>query len=252
MRFAGKVVVITGGASGIGLATAREFALEGAAVMIGDTDATGGEQAVADLARQGSRAQFVLADVSTATGADALIETTIRHFHRLDYLFNNAGIEISGRLTDFAEADFDRLVAVNLKSVFLCAKYAIPYLLKQESGVIVNTASVAGIVGWPHDAVYSATKAGVVLLTKSIALEYAPSIRSNCVAPGITDTPMTDRAVAHEPDREAAKRAKGLVHPLGRLGSPTEVARTVLFLCSDDASFITGAVIPVDGGYLAR
>jgi NAD(P)-dependent dehydrogenase (short-subunit alcohol dehydrogenase family) len=253
VRFEGKTVVITGGASGIGRESSLQFAKEGAAVVIGDIAIEAGEALVREIEGLGREALFVQGDVSRDDGARRLIEQALERFGQIDVLFNNVGIEISGSVVDMPEEDFDRLIAVNLKSVFLCSKHTLRHMIPRRSGTIVNAASVAALVAWPDDAVYNATKAGVLLLTKSMALECAPhSIRVNCIAPGVIDTPMTDRALAGVADMDEAKKEKGKIHPLGRLGKPWEVARTVMFLASDDASFITGTVLTIDGGYTAR
>lgn len=251
-RFKNKVVIVTGGASGIGKETAIQFSQEGAAIVVADINLDLGHQTIKTIEAQNGNAKFIKTNVASADECKQLIEETEKHFGKIDILFNNAGIEISGPLVDFTPEEFDRLMATNLKSVFLCSKYALKKMIKRKSGVIINTASVASLLAWPNDAVYSASKAGVMLLTKAMAMEYASySIRVNAVAPGIIDTPMTDRALSEYSDKETAKKEKGQIHPLGRLGTPREVAKTVLFLSSDDASFITGAVVPVDGGYLA-
>ena len=251
-RFVGKVILITGGASGIGKETARQFAKEGAAVIIADINIELGSGVEKELRDLGYQVEFMCADVTSSEQCVTVVEEIEKRYKKIDVLFNNAGIEISGPLVDFTEADFDRLIAVNLKSVFLCSKFVLKNMIKRGSGVIVNAASVASFLAWPDDAVYSASKAGVMLLTKAMALECAPhSIRVNAIAPGVIDPPMTDRALQNYLNLEAAKKDKGKVHPLGRLGLPSEVAQAVLFLSSDEASFITGAILPVDGGYLA-
>ena len=250
-RFKDKVVIVTGGASGIGKETAMQFGKEGAKVILADINSNLGSQAAEELKAQGCKAKFIKTDVSLAGECQQLMEETEKFFGTIDVLFNNAGIEISGPMIDFSEEDFDSLMATNLKSVFLCSKYALKKMVQKKSGVIVNTASVASFLAWPDDVVYSTTKAGVKMLTKAMALEYANSaIRVNAVAPGIIDTPMTDRALSKYTNKEEIKIEKGKVQPLGRLGKPCEVARAVLFLSSDEASFITGVILPVDGGYL--
>jgi dihydroanticapsin dehydrogenase len=251
-RFKNKVVVITGGASGIGRETAIQFGVEGAYVVIADINADLSYLTIKEIEQLGGAAHFINTDVSLADECKQLIEKTENQLGKIDILFNNAGIEISGPLTNFSEIDFDRLIATNLKSVFLCSQFALKKMIQRRQGVIINTASVASFLAWPGDAVYSASKAGVMLLTKAMALECALySIRINAVAPGVIDTPMTERALSHYSDIKKAKEEKGQIHPMGRLGIPSEVAKTVLFLSSDDASFITGVTLPVDGGYLA-
>jgi len=251
-NFKNKVVIITGGASGIGKITATQFAQAGAIVVIADIDSHKGELVCGELNSQGYSAMFVHADVSTAHGASALIAETEKAHTKIDILVNNAGIEISGPMVDFSEDDFDKLIAVNFKSAFLCSKYALKGMMSRRAGVIINLASVASFLAWPDDTIYSATKAAILLMTKGLAIECAPySIRVNAVAPGIIDTPMTDRALHAYPDKEKIKVEKGKLHPIGRLGKPEEVARAILFLSCESSTFITGVALPVDGGYLA-
>lgn len=252
MRLQDKVAIITGSGSGIGRATALLFGREGARVMsvdlIGDTaEATAGE-----IRDGGGQADSLQADVSVAADVERMINTTVERFGRLDVLVNNAGIEVSMPIVQVPEEMWDRLIDVNLKGVFLGCKYAIPQMLKQGGGAIINTASIAGLRGFATLGTYSASKGGVVLLTKTLAVEYAPfNIRINCVCPGMIRTPMLERGLTAVPNPEEARELIRQVHPMGRIGEPEEVARGILFLASDEASFITGVPLPIDGGVYA-
>lgn len=251
-RFNNKVVIITGGGSGIGLETAHQFAEEGAITVIADINAAKEAEVVAAFKARNQECIYHRSDVSNADDVKNLVTTVMDRYGKIDVLFNNAGIELSGAVTNFTEEHYQQLMDANVKSVFLCSKYVLPHMMSCSSGVIINMASVASFLAWKDDALYSASKAAVKLLTQSMAIEYASySIRVNAVAPGIIDTPMTDRAIGPVPNIAELKKIKGIVHPLGRLGLPLEVARMVLFLASQEASFITGATMPVDGGYLA-
>lgn len=251
-RFNNKVVIVTGGASGIGLETAHQFAAEGALTVIADINAEKEAEVVAAFKARNQECIYYPANASNTDNVKNLVNTVMGRYGKIDVLFNNAGIEISGSVTDFTEGHYQQVMDSNVKSVFLCSKYVLPHMMKCSSGVIINMASVASFLAWKDDAVYSASKAAVKLLTQAMAIEYAPyAIRVNAVAPGIIDTPMTDRAIGIVPNVAELKKIKGAVHPLGRLGLPLEVAKTVLFLASEEASFITGAIMPVDGGYLA-
>jgi NAD(P)-dependent dehydrogenase (short-subunit alcohol dehydrogenase family) len=248
----GQVVLITGAAGGIGRAAVLAFARAGARVVAADLDEAGAQQA-ADLARaEGAEALAVQADVASSASVQAMVAAAVARFGRLDAAFNNAGVELEGVPTHEADEDlFDRSIAINLKGVFLCMKYQLRQMLAQGGGgVIVNTASVAGLVGAATMPAYAASKHGVVGLTKSAALEYAKKgIRVNAVCPGVIRTAMTERAVAQRPEREAFINN---LHPMGRIGEPDEIAATALWLCSPAASFITGQALAVDGGMLAR
>lgn len=251
-RFNNKVVIITGGASGIGLETAHQFAEEGAITVIADINAEKEAEVLAAFTARNQECIYYPADVANTNDVKNLVNTVIERYGKIDVLLNNAGIEISGAIIDYTEEHYQQLMDVNVKSVFLCSKYVLPHMMNCSSGVIINIASVASFLAWKDDAIYSASKAAVKLLTQAMAVEYAPySIRVNAVAPGIIDTPMTDRAIGAVPNVAELKKVKGIIHPLGRLGLPLEVARAVLFLASEEASFITGAIMPVDGGYLA-
>lgn len=245
----GKVALVTGAASGIGRASARAFATAGARVVVSDLSARGGEETVQLIHDAGGEAAFIRADVSRAGEVAALVSGTVAQYGRLDYAHNNAGIVALGNIVDCTEEDWDRVIAVNLKGVWLCLKHEIPQMLAQGGGAIVNTASIAGLTGMPGGAAYGASKHGVIGLTKSAARQYAhANIRINAVCPGYTDTPMTDFIFERIPASEQRIIAQ---HPLGRLGTPEEIAAAALWLCSDAAAFVTGHPLVVDGGFLS-
>jgi NAD(P)-dependent dehydrogenase (short-subunit alcohol dehydrogenase family) len=250
-RVAGKVALITGGGSGIGRATAQVFAREGAKVVVADVVVEGGEETVRVLKLAGGEATFVKADVSRATEVQALVQKTVETYGRLDCAFNNAGIEgVIQPTVEYGEAHWDRVLAINLKGVWLCMKYELQQMLKQGSGAIVNTASVAGLVGLPGFSAYVAAKHGVNGLTKTAALEYAKAgIRVNAVCPGAIRTPMFERGARDNPGIEEQVVA---LEPIGRMAAPAEVGEAVVWLCSDAASFVTGLPLAVDGGWVAQ
>jgi NAD(P)-dependent dehydrogenase (short-subunit alcohol dehydrogenase family) len=240
----GKAVVITGGASGIGAATARRCAAEGARVVIADIQ----DGAAVIAARHASDVRFHRTDVSLAAQVEGLMHAVVAQHGRLDVLINAAGIGGGSAATaDYNEADFDRVIAINLKGVFLCMKYALVHMRTQSGGAIVNIASILGLVGLPQTPAYSAAKGGVVQLTKVAALEYAAhDIRVNCICPGIIDTPMLHGVPA------AGRQLLVSRQPIGRLGRAEEIADTAVFLASDASAFTTGAVFAVDGGFTAQ
>ncbi|MFG2747873.1 SDR family NAD(P)-dependent oxidoreductase [Streptomyces xanthophaeus] len=247
--FKDTVVVVTGAASGIGKQTATEFARQAAKVVVADIDEKSAAAVVADLTRDGHDAIFVRTDLTSEADCRHLITTAAQTYGAVDVLVNNAGIEISTPLHEMTEQEWDRLVDTNLKSMFLCSKHALRAMVDAERGVIVNVCSVSGLVAWPGIAAYNATKGGVMMLTKSLAVDYARyNIRANCVCPSIIDTPMTDTSVGHD---ASVKEEKAKLNPIGRLGTPEDVANAILFLASEKASFITGAALTVDGGYTA-
>ena len=250
-RLEDRVALVTGGSAGIGRASALAFAREGAKVVVSDIDVAGGEETVKMIGKAGGGAIFVKADVSNAIEVEALINKAIETYGRLDYAHNNAGIPgIVAPTTECTEENWDRVININLKGVWLCMKYEIPQMLKQGGGAIVNTASVLGLVGEEDMPAYVASKHGVVGLTKAAALEYATAgIRVNAVCPGVIRTPGAERLIAEDPQWEGLRLAE---HPIGRLGTPLEVAEAAVWLCSDAASFVTGLVMAVDGGYTAR
>jgi NAD(P)-dependent dehydrogenase (short-subunit alcohol dehydrogenase family) len=246
-EFEGKVALVTGGSYGIGRAAAIAFAQRGAKVVIADIDVKNGEETIRRIKEVGGEAIFVRTDVSQAKEVEALINKTVETYGGLDCAFNNAGIHgefIS--LVDFSEDDWNHIIDVNLKSVWLCMKYEIPQMLMQGGGAIVNTSSAAGLIGAPSNPAYPASKHGVVGITKSTALEYARTgIRVNCVCPGPIRTGMHESLVSTSPD---IVKAMGNKVPMGRIGEPEEVVGAVMWLCSEAASFVTGHALPVDGG----
>ncbi len=248
-RLKNKVAIITGGGSGIGRATCLLFAREGAKVVVADYAAEGGHETVRQIKAASGEATFVQADVSKSADVRTMIATTVNTYGRVDVLFNNAGIEgPSAKLANYKEEDWDRVIAIDLTAVYLGMKYAIPEMIKQGGGVIISTASVAGMVGFPGSGAYAAAKAGVINLTRLAALEYAEKkIRVNCICPGVISTPMVDRVMGDRP-RENVVR----LEPIGRLGQPEDIANAALFLASDESAFATGAPFVIDGGYVAR
>ena len=246
-QFAGKVALVTGGAAGIGKATAEAFAAAGAAVVVSDIDVAGGEVLVAGLRAAGAQALFVACDVADAAQVEALVGRIKSEFGRLDCAFNNAGIEVEqDKLADGKEEVFDRIMDVNVKGVWQCMRFEIPLMLAQGGGAIVNTASVAALGAAPKMSIYSASKHAVLGLTRSAAVEYAKKgVRINAVCPAVIDTDMFRRAAALEPRKAEFAAA---MHPVGRLGKAEEIAAAVLYLCSEGAGFTTGIALPVDGG----
>lgn len=250
MEFENKVVLVTGGGGGIGRASALAFASAGARVAVTDRDTAAGQETVQQVRALGAQALFVQADVCQAPEVESMVAQVVAHFGRLDCAFNNAGIEEEHlRLADCAEETFDRIMAVNVKGVWLCMKYQLAQMLAQGGGSIVNTASVAGLVGAPKMAAYSASKHAVIGLTKSAAAEYGrKNIRVNAVCPGVIRTVMYERAVQADPKLGSSV---ALLHPVGRIGEAQEVAAVVVWLSSDAASFVTGHAHTVDGGLTA-
>lgn len=242
--FEGKVALVTGGNSGIGKATALLFAQQGARVVIAARRVDEGEATVAEIRGNGGEAIFVQTDVSQAADAEAMVRKTVAEYGGLDCAFNNAGVSGGALLHEVTESDWDRMVAVNLKGVWLGMKYQIIQMLSQGGGAIVNDSSVAGLTGYVRSPHYAATKHGVIGLSKSAALQYLKKgVRINCVCPGMIMTPMIERAFAI-PGVEEWFRSR----LPGREGNPDEVAQAVTWLCSDASSFVTGVALPVDGG----
>lgn len=246
--FNGKVAIVTGGSFGIGRATAVAFAKRGANVVVADWIEDKDNETINQIKNAGSDAIFVKCDVSNSDEVKSLVEKTIERFGRLDYAFNNAGIEgHSANTHECTEENFDKTISVNLRGVWLCMKNEIVQMLKNNKGAIVNCASVAGLNGFVGLPAYVATKHGVVGLSKTAALEYAmKGIRVNAVCPGVIHTAMVDRITGK--DKEVEKQFISM-EPIGRMGNPEEVAEAVVWLCSDAASFVTGIAMPVDGGF---
>ena len=253
-RIDGKTAVVTGSGNGIGRAMALALAAAGANVTVSDVLADDGQRTVDEIKQAGGSAFFVAADVSDAAQAENLIAATVDRFGRIDILANNAGIG-GGRLRlhEIVPEDFDRVINVNLRGTFLCSKFAIPHFLAQRDGRIVNTASTYGLIGAPNAAAYCASKGGIINLTRQMAVDYGPDgIRVNAICPGYIDTGLGRRGPTLNPQEyEAAnavrEKAAGM-QPLGRQGQPSEIGEVALFLASDASSFMTGSIVPVDGG----
>jgi len=254
VRLQNRVALVTGGASGIGLATAERFLEEGATVVIADISRQGGETSAAGLRAKGhERISAVVCDVTLPEDVTRLVEGMIRTHGRIDILFNNAGMFAPNELHEVPEAEWARLLAVNLTSVYLVSKRVLPHMLAQGRGAIVNNSSVAGLVGDVKSAAYCATKGAVAMLTRAMALDYARrGIRVNAICCGEIDTPLFEREAGQLGLSVEEFRAKlSDAHPIGRIGRPREAADAVVFLAGDQASFLTGVLLPVDGGYSA-
>jgi 2-keto-3-deoxy-L-fuconate dehydrogenase len=251
-QLTGKTAVVTGAGSGIGAAIARLFATRGAHVRALDVDAGRAEQVAAAIRAAGGHAESVHCDVSEAAGVSAVFERLARA-GRVDILVNSAGIAHVGTIDNTSEADFDRVYRVNVKGVYLCAQAAVRIMLRQGGGVILNLASIASLVALPDRFAYSMSKGAVLTMTRAIALDYVKqNIRCNCVCPARVHTPFVDGFLAaNYPGREQEMLQKlSEYQPVGRMGTPEEVAQLALYLCSDEASFVTGQAYPIDGGVL--
>lgn len=250
-ELSGKVAIVTGAGAGIGRATAIALAAEGAAVVVSDVDVDGGQQTAREITDKGGKAHFVRADVSDDDQVAALVAETVERFGGLDAAFNNAGIEgVPAPTADCTPENWQRTIAVNLTGVWSCMRHELPRMLERGGGSIVNCASVAGLVGFANIPAYTASKHGVVGLTKTAALDYAErGIRVNAVCPGVIDTEMVERFTGGV---DEALDAMIAMEPVGRLGHPEEIADAVVWLCSDRSSFVTGQAIAVDGGFVAR
>ena len=250
--FDGKVVVVTGGGYGIGRAACLAFARDGAKVVVADVDVKSSEETVHLIKKAGGEAMVIKTDVSQATEVETLVRKTVKTYGSLDCAFNNVGIHKTFiGMVDFAEKDWDLMIDVNLKGIWLCMKYEIPQMLKQGKGAIVNASSAAGLIGAQSNPAYTGSKHGVIGLTKMAAIEFArKGIRVNCICPGpTTTTRMNEELAAACPDRveEIHKTV-----PMGRTAEPREIAEAAVWLCSDKASYVTGAALPVDGGVVAE
>jgi NAD(P)-dependent dehydrogenase (short-subunit alcohol dehydrogenase family) len=250
----GKVAVVTGGAMGIGAATARQLSAAGAAVVIGDVAGEAAAQLAEAICAGGGQARAVPADVRQPDEVERLMATAHDAYGGLDILVNNAGIALARSTTETSLEEWERVIGINLTGAWLCARAAIPRLIERGGGAIVNVASNAGLVGFPNLAAYCASKGGLVQLTKAMALDCAAhNIRVNAVCPGHTRTPMGDGFIAAQRDPQAFVREFiNVQHPLGRMAEADEVARVIVFLAGDAASFLTGSIVAADGGYTAR
>lgn len=250
-RLNDKVALVTGGGGGIGGATALAFANEGAKVAVVDLDSDGAERVASQIRDRGGDAIAIATDVSKGAEVADMVKRVVAHFGGLHVAFNNAGIDVEHEpLAKTSEEMFDKLMAVNVKGVWLCMKYEIEHMLGHGGGAIVNTSSIGGMIGAPRQPIYGTTKHAVLGMTKAAAMEYGrKGIRVNAVCPGVIRTEMTERAIARDPRREAhIERA----HPIGRIGEPEDIAKAVVYLCSEDASFVLGHPLMVDGGFIAR
>ncbi|MCP5155841.1 MAG: SDR family oxidoreductase [Ectothiorhodospiraceae bacterium] len=248
-RLADKVAVITGAASGIGRAAARLFAREGARVVVADVDGAGARAVADEIQAAGGSALAMAVDVASSEQVARMVADTVTAFGRLDVLVNNAGYGIPGTVVDTDEADWERLMAVNVRGVYLGCKHAIPVMRRQGGGVIVNTASAVSVVPIRERAAYAASKGAVAALTRAVAADHvSEGIRCNCVAPGTINTPYFDEMRARSEDPRAWDAALAARHAMNRLGTPEEIAYAMLYLACDESSFVTGTLIPVDGG----
>jgi meso-butanediol dehydrogenase / (S,S)-butanediol dehydrogenase / diacetyl reductase len=253
MKLEGKVAIVTGAGSGIGKATAELFAAEGAKVVVADWNESTGMKTAADIRAAGREAVFCHADVSRAEDVEAIVKTAVERYGRLDSLVNNAAIQILARLVETTEEDWDRLHRTNLKGVFLGCKYAIPAMIQNGGGAIVNIASVLGFVGDPDLAAYCAAKGGVIALTRVAALTYGPEgVRVNCIAPGDVETPLVADYFNKDPNPERLRQEVYSKYALRRIADPREIAKAAAFLSSDESSFMTGATLVVDGGLTVK
>ena len=245
----GKVALVTGAAAGIGRAAAEIFAREGAAVVVADIDTEGGHETVSRIESAGHEAAFVRADVSIKADVDAMVQFAVDTYGGLDCAHNNAGIAAPmAPLAEYSDGAWDRTIAVMLTGVYLCMKAEIPRMLERGGGAIVNTASGVGLVAYANQAAYTASKHGVIGLTKVAALDYgARGIRVNAICPGTARTPMVDAAIRYDPSIDEQLKA---LHPIGRIGEASEIAEAAVWLCSPAASFVLGVALPVDGGYV--
>jgi NAD(P)-dependent dehydrogenase (short-subunit alcohol dehydrogenase family) len=250
-QFSGKVALVTGGASGLGRGSAIALAKEGAQVVVADVAASEAEATVQAITAAGGQAIFVKADVTKSSEVEAMVQTTVEAFGRLDFALNNAGVDgVRARTADYPEEVWHQVINVNLNGVFLCMKSELAVMVKQGSGVIVNMSSVAGVTGFPGHAAYTASKHGVIGLTKTAAIDYAKvGIRINAICPAYTHTPMLDRMLEQYPALEAKLVSRV---PLRRLGTTAEIAQAVIYLFSDAAAFITGHSLVMDGGIMAE
>jgi NAD(P)-dependent dehydrogenase (short-subunit alcohol dehydrogenase family) len=253
VRLEGNVALITGAASGIGRASALKFAAEGARVVVVDWKPEGGRETVDLIQAQGRTAIFVEADVSQEADAERMVACAVETFGRLDVLFNNAAVQVFGTIPETSTSDWHKVIDVNLKGVYLGCKYALPQMIAQGGGCIVNMSSALGLVGDPTMPAYGATKGGILAMTKSMAQAHGrQNIRVNCICPGDVETPLVKEYFDQQPDPAKARRQVASHYALGRIGRPEEIAQVAVFLASDESSFLTGTAIIADGGLTSR
>jgi NAD(P)-dependent dehydrogenase (short-subunit alcohol dehydrogenase family) len=252
-RLSDKVVIITGAGQGIGRAAALLFSSEGARLALVDINQESGSAASDEILSTGREAIFIKTDLTDAVQVKNMVDMVMQTYGRIDVLYNNAGINHFGKLAVVDEETWDKVMAVNVKSVYLTCKYIIPIMTEQKKGTIINTGSAASLVGLANLPVYTASKGAVLQLTRTIAIDYAKDgIRANTLCPGVTATEMTEQVIYDDPDPQAARARFDRVIPRGSIAEPMEIARAALFLASDDSSYITGTALPVDGGYTAE
>jgi NAD(P)-dependent dehydrogenase (short-subunit alcohol dehydrogenase family) len=248
MRLKEKVAIITGGGSGFGEVTGHLFAREGAAVMLADINGAAARAVAESINAEGGRAAWAQADVTSSSSVEAMVHVALNNFGRIDILFNNAGVEGFGTVIETDEATWDRMFAVHVRGAYLCSKYAIQAMIDGgRGGAVINVSSVAGLVGLQHMSAYCAAKGAIISLTRAMAADFARyGIRVNCIAPGTTMTPLGKRLIENDTPEQLAQRLSR--YPMNRFGEPIEIARSVLFLASDDSSYATGTCLVVDGG----
>ncbi|ACM22541.1 SDR family NAD(P)-dependent oxidoreductase [Thermotoga neapolitana] len=252
LKLKNKVAIVTGGGAGIGEATCKLLAEEGAIVIVTDMDEVNGKRVTSEISRMGGKAEFFKMDVSNVDEIEKVVKTVEKEYGTIDVLVNNAGIYAKGNVLEITEQDFEKLVAVNVKGVLFCTKYVAEVMKRNGRGTIVNVASEAGLVGIKGQVIYNLTKAAVISITKSCAVDLAPyGIRVNAVCPGTTMTPLVEKALKMEKSPEMVKKQLESSRPLNRLGDPSEIAAAIVFLASDVPGYATGAIFPIDGGYTA-
>jgi len=253
MRLKDKVSIITGAGAGIGQAVAILFAREGARVVVADLDQKAGKETFNQIKQAGGDGLFIKTNVVNVNDVKKMVQMTIKYYGRIDILVNNAGIYAKGDVVNTSEENWNRIIDVNLKGVYLCSKHTIPEMIKSGGGSIVNVASEAGLVGIKNQVAYNVSKAAVIMLTKSMAVDFADKgIRVNNVCPGTTETPLVRAAIQKEKDPKKARRALEECRPVNRLGKPEEIASAVLFMASDEPGYATGSSLVIDGGYTAQ
>ncbi len=251
-RLSNKTIIISGGATGIGRASAELFAIHGATVIICDRNEEEGNNTAAAISQNGHSCIFFKLDITSEDQVKKIVFKIHQLYKKIDGLFNNAGIDLIAPIMETKAEDWDKVMAVNLKGAFLMAKHVVPIMKARNGGVILNTSSIGGLAGWANYSAYCASKGGLIALTKQMAVELADyKIRVNCICPGSTLTPMVERILSKENDPEAARKAIASLHPLGRFAQPIEIAYAALFCMSADSSFCTGMILPVDGGITA-